>query len=184
LPGGVDAAELEQVSPAVRDAIRRCHAQRRWPLYLWGSPGTGKTCAAAVAYRLWKPSAAWMSLSEMCDTLKAFSTSPLQLVPSGDRSVELTLAGFWRRLGHLGLVVIDEIGTREATAHRYDAFRDLLQTRTGKPLIITGNLNPAESLVRIYDDRILSRITAGVIVEVKGPDRRMIGLEDRIHIAE
>lgn len=168
----------------MRDAIRECQSTGRWPLYLWGTTGTGKTCAAAVAYRLWRPSAWWMSLSELCDILKGFSTSPLQLIRGGDYNVEVSLAGFWKRLSNIGLVVIDEIGTRDASAHRYDAFRDLLETRKGKPLILTGNLDPISVLLRTYDERIQSRIAAGMLVEVKGPDRRLMGVKQRIRIAE
>lgn len=184
MPNGVDAASIDEIPAAVRGAIRDCHLASRWPLYLWGTTGTGKTCAAAVAYRLWQPSAAWMSLSELCDILKGFANSPLQLIRSGDHTVEVGLAGFWRRLSNLGLVVIDEIGTRDASAHRYDAFREILEIRRGKPLILTGNLEPTSVLLRTYDERIQSRIAAGMLVEVKGPDRRLAGVKQRIRIAE
>lgn len=105
----------------------------------------------------------------------------MQLVPSGGQMVEMSLSGFWRRLQNVGLVVIDEIGTREATAHRYDAFRDVLEIRKGKPLILTGNLDPKTSkIAEVYDERIQSRIAAGVLLEVKGTDKRLVGLAKRI----
>ena len=172
------------VPSAVREAIRYCQVENIWPLYIWGPTGTGKSCAAAVAYRQWKPSATWMSLSEMCDLLKAFGVSPIQTIQSGGQAVEITLAKFWTRLRDQGLVVIDEIGTREATAHRYDAFRDLLEIRKGKPLIVTGNISPDGGLAGLYDDRIESRIAAGVLLEVKGQDRRLSGLAKRVFVSE
>lgn len=168
----------------VREAIRFCQVENLWPLYLWGPTGTGKSCAAAVAYRQWRPSATWMSLSELCDLLKAFGVSPIQTIQSGGQAVEITLAKFWTRLRDQGLVVVDEIGTREATAHRYDAFRDLLEIRKGKPLIVTGNLDPSDKLGEIYDERIQSRISAGVLMEVKGGDRRIQGLAGRVRVSE
>lgn len=125
-----------------------------------------------------------MSLSEMCDLLKAFNVSPVQVIQSGGQPVEITLGKFWTRLRDQGLVVIDEIGTREATAHRYDTFRDLLEIRKGKPLIVTGNLKPTGPLAQVYDDRIQSRIAAGVLMEVKGNDRRMDGLAGRVFSSE
>lgn len=167
--------------PAVPEAVRWCYENNRWPLYLWGNTGTGKSCAAAAVYCRWNPSAAWFGLSELCDLLKSFQVSSMQLVPSGGQMVEMSLSGFWRRLQNVGLVVIDEIGTREATAHRYDAFRDVLEIRKGKPLILTGNLDPKTSkIAEVYDERIQSRIAAGVLLEVKGTDKRLVGLAKRI----
>lgn len=170
--------------PAIHETIRWCFQNNRWPLYLWGATGTGKSCAAAAAYCRWNPSAAWFGLSELCDLLKSFQVTSMQLVPSGGQMVEMTLSGFWRRLQNVGLVVIDEIGTREATGHRYDAFREVLEVRKGKPLILTGNLDPKDTkkdqIANLYDERILSRIAAGVLLEVKGQDRRLVGLAKRI----
>ncbi len=165
-------------------AIRSCQRSGKWPLCLWGSAGVGKTCAAAVAYSMWRPSAGWHSLAELCDFLRGFQNSPMQLLRiSRHTSVELSLNGFWQRLEKLGLVVIDEIGTRDATAHRYDAFLQVLERRKGKPLILTGNLNPVTTLAQVYDERIQSRIVAGTLVEVRGGDQRLDGLADRVHVA-
>lgn len=165
-------------------AVRECSFKNQWPLYLWGETGVGKTCAAAVTFSLWRPSATWQSLTELCDILKAFNVSPVQVIQSGGKPVELTLTGFWERLRKMGLVVIDEIGTRDATAHRYDAMLRLLETRQGRPLILTGNINPDEALAKVYDERVQSRIAAGVMVHVTGRDRRMDGIATRIKIAD
>lgn len=98
--------------------------------------------------------------------------------------MELSQNGFWQRIERLGLLVIDEIGTRDATAHRYDAFLQILDRRKGKPLILTGNLDPVKSMADVYDQRIQSRIAAGVLLEVRGNDRRMDGIVKRIKVAK
>ena len=48
---------------------------------------------------------------------------------------------------------------------------DLMEWRRGKPLVITSNKSP-EDIGAIYDDRILSRLSAGTVLEIVGPDRR------------
>jgi DNA replication protein DnaC len=171
---------VSQMPSQVRDAIDFCYRESRWPLYLWGPTGRGKTCAAAIAYSLWQPSATWMSLAELCDTLKTFNASHIQVIQSGGRPVEVTLNGFWERLRKMGLVVIDEIGTREVSAHRYDALLRLLETRQRSPLILTGNLDPIKKLGEVYDERVQSRISNGVMLHVNGVDRRLEGVADRI----
>lgn len=180
LPQGAQRATLEQADPHVIALVRDCSARNQWPLYLWGETGVGKTCAAAVAYTMWKQSAMWMSLTELCDLLNAFNTAPVQLLQVRRVSIEITRSGLWNRIRKMGLMVIDEIGTRDASPHRYDALLRLLDTRNGLPLILTGNIEPGEALARIYDERVQSRIAAGVIVRVTGNDRRMEGIASRI----
>ena len=185
LPNGASDATIEQAHPVVIETIRACERNRTWPLCLWGSTGVGKTCAAAVAYSLWRPSAGWHTLADVCEFLKGFQTAPMQLLRlNRQSSVELSQNGFWQRIERLGLLVIDEIGTRDATAHRYDAFLQILDRRKGKPLILTGNLDPVKSMADVYDQRIQSRIAAGVLLEVRGNDRRMDGIVKRIKVAK
>lgn len=104
------------------------------------------------------------------------------MVQTRSGSIELTHSGFWKKLTTSDLVVIDEIGTRDATAHRYDALLRLLDARIGRPLILTSNLDPSSpsGLGTVYDARILSRIMSGTLLEVRGHDRRGDGLHDRI----
>lgn len=178
-------ASWERIPDAVQMAVQHCHHEHLWPLYLWGPTGSGKTCAAAVAFAVWRRTATWLTLTEMCDLLKGFNAATSQLIRTSDgQTVEVTLQGFWRRIESVDLVVIDEIGTRDATAHRYDSLLRLLDARKGKPLILTGNLDPVTALAAVYDERIQSRIAAGVLVNFKGRDQRLDGVEERIHVAE
>lgn len=178
-------ADWSKIPVAVQEALKACSGSGTWPLYLWGPTGSGKTCAAAVAYSAWRQTAIWMTLAEMCDTLKAFNAAASQILKTADgMTVEVTLQGFWRRIEAAGLVVLDEIGTRDATAHRYDSLLRLLDCRKGRPLILTGNLDPVKALAAVYDERIQSRVAAGVLVNVRGRDQRLDGVADRIHVSD
>ena len=73
------------------------------------------------------------------------------------------------------LIVLDDIATREPTAAQLDALLAILNWRGKKPLIATGNAAPAELANFIHDDRVVSRLCAGVIIEVAGHDRRLAG---------
>jgi DNA replication protein DnaC len=183
VPNAARGLRLDQVSPALLDEIRTC---KRWPIYLWGKTGVGKTFAAAVVYSAWKSTAFWSSMTELCDTLRAYQTQPLQMIETGSGPQEMSAAGYWKKLARVGLVVIDEIGTRSASDHRYDALLRLLDERRNKPLILTGNISPNSSdrdavhLGTVYDDRIFSRIIAGTLIHMTGHDRRGDGLAGRI----
>lgn len=78
------------------------------------------------------------------------------------------------RMRDAALVVVDELALREPTPPQFEATWELINARSGKPTIITSNLAP-DALVRIYDDRTVSRICGGTIVEMNGPDRRLHG---------
>ena len=70
------------------------------------------------------------------------------------------------------LVILDDIATRDLTGPQMDAMLYLLNIRCKRPLIVTCNFSPA-ALSSIMDDRIVSRVSAGVVIEVTGEDRRV-----------
>lgn len=159
-------------------ALNAAAEAKAWPVYLFGGPGRGKSCAAACAFASWPGSAVWLSLSLLCDELNRFMTQPHITVYSNGVAVELSKSGYWRRLQTSQLVVVDEIGTREATGHRFETLLTLLELRRCQPLIMTGNLS-LNGLEQAYDERISSRICAGTIIEFTGEDRRLNGLPSR-----
>lgn len=135
-------------------------------------------------YQTWRqPTALWFSLAHLCDTLRSYAISPIQTFDVQGKSVELSLVGFWSRLQRADLVVIDEIGARNVSDHRYDTLLQVLDLRKKRPLILTGNLDET-AIVKAYDERVLSRISEGVMINYVGPDRRLIGVEDRFHVVE
>ena len=151
-----------------------------WPIYLWGDAGRGKSCAAAAAFASWSKPAIWLGFSQLCDDLNKFNTSQIVTFYSGATPVDLSKSGYWQRLKNTGLVVVDEIGTKDSSGHRFDTVLQLLELRKKRPLILTGNLSP-EKISDTYDERVLSRIYEGTVIQFVGQDHRFVGAEDRIH---
>lgn len=75
-------------------------------------------------------------------------------------------------LEQCSLIVLDDVGARDMTGPQLDALLFLLNMRKSKPMIITGNLSP-EKLEATMDDRIVSRVCSGVLIEVVGEDQRI-----------
>lgn len=50
-----EIAEIDRVSSGLKKTINTAVSERRYPVYLWGEPGTGKTCCmAALCKKYWK----------------------------------------------------------------------------------------------------------------------------------
>lgn len=169
-------ARIEQLASGLLIQAQNC---RRWPLYIWGGTGRGKTFAAALVYALWQNPAYWTSLVDLCDTLRGYQSNHTQMIHCASQDLELSHSGFWKKLRTIGLVVVDEIGSSEGKTQRYDAVLRLLDERASRPMILTGNVHP-EKLPEIYDERVQSRILAGTLLELGGVDRRVESLADRI----
>jgi DNA replication protein DnaC len=76
------------------------------------------------------------------------------------------------------LIVLDDLGLRgRASDAQYDALQKFLLMRQDRPTVITSNLD-LDRLAGVYDDRTASRIAAGTVVEIGGPDRRIDGCAD------
>lgn len=144
---------------AIRDAL----ASGRWPWYLHGPAGGGKTSAAAVVYRHWPDGwALFWDCGRVCRDLVA-------------ARVEGREGPLKNTLRDADLIVLDDIATREPTGPQLDALLAILNWRGAKPLITTGNAAPEELANILHDDRVVSRLCAGVIIEVAGKDRRLQG---------
>lgn len=175
-------ARIDQVSVAARRAYQLAASNGQWPVYAWGPTGTGKTCFAAVAYTMFPQSALWFSLTRLCEDLVRFNTNSTITIYSGETPVEVTKGQYWGRLERTGLLIVDEIGTRESSGHRFDVLLMLLETRKGRPLVLTGNIPPSQ-LVTVYDERVLSRVCEGSLIEFTGEDQRMKGVAERVYKA-
>lgn len=153
----------------------------KWPLYLWGPTGVGKSYAAANVFVLWQGveyAAKWVSYLNLTDTaigLKKHGT--LERWRLG-RTVTITEASFWRTIQDVELLVIDEIALGKSHDWRTEIMWDVLEARKNRPLILTGNVPPSE-LIEVFDERIQSRILAGSLFGMTGEDKRLVGLADR-----
>lgn len=139
-----------------------------WPLYLWGGPGTGKTCGVlALCDHVARP--LYITTSDLTTVLiRSYKEGPRvwdDFGPFDDGDSGKPMTG-----SHL--VVLDELGTRMTVSDtHYEAVHKLLDMRDAHPMIIVSN-HPLDTIASIYDARIASRCVAGTVLELKGPDRR------------
>jgi DNA replication protein DnaC len=147
---------------SVRRAVAQAMAARRYPIYLHGPAGVGKSSlmrlvfdAARSAEGIW---AIWRRADE--------ALYDLAMSRDMDRAAQKQLL---HRCGHLFL---DDIGTRQPSPQMYSDFFDLLEARAKRPLWITSNVGP-EGLVSMgYDDRIYTRMLMGTVIEMQGENQR------------
>lgn len=159
----------DEVPAILLDAFRKlCSEAMPWPLFIWGAPGTGKTCAAL--WLLDRAGGMYFTAGGLNADLISAYKGTLE-TPREHRSI--SASGLWQEISNTDLVVLDELGARSVVSeHQYDAVKRVLDEREGRPLICISNL-PVESLEAIYDDRVASRLVAGTLVHLDGPDRRL-----------
>ena len=162
-----------QILPSLRLTIRKLvNGELPWPLLLHGPPGTGKTCAALCL--LDHAGGEYATLSGLCDHLIACQNGRVSTYQNGQGRT-IWPENVWKVVESSTIVVTDEIGTglrERPTPFQYDTLKKLLDLRFGFPAIFIANLN-LEALQRLYDDRIVSRLAAGTVVLLDGPDRRL-----------
>jgi DNA replication protein DnaC len=130
-----------------------------------GTAGTGKTCAALCL--LDHAAGVYYTMREILSHLVRIERG---LEKSGDAII--TDKSWWKQYTEKSFVVIDEIGLRgEPSPFQYDTMYDLADKRRYKPTIFISNLS-ISTLSKQYDERVVSRISCGTIVEFSGKDRR------------
>jgi len=164
LPEGYKHARWENVAEAVRvkalmnRLTKLSEEQSEWPLYIYGKPGTGKTCIAALIYGAYRRRPIWRRADEL-------------LIEIGTSRTD-GYAALKEKLHRSPCVFMDDLGVRQPTEAMTQAMFDLMELRARKPLIIISNHTPG-ALSKIYDERIVSRITAGTTLEIGGRDQRV-----------
>lgn len=151
---------------------KRLDGPIKWPLFLWGNGGTGKTC---LAFLIWRNKGGyWLDASSAIRGITEAwgkGTGPfLGIAPWPWRDGTYML----ERFEAAPFVALDDLGVRKPTDPQYEALYEMCKRRDGRPMVVTCNAGPNE-LVKIYDDRILSRLTRGTVIEFSGKDRRIGG---------
>lgn len=148
---------------------------RRWPVYLFGATGRGKSCAMACLYASWPGTARWYSVGALVRLVLECRNSDRKFVEieKGDRIFDVSESGLLRKISEAGLVCFDDLGVREMTDTQREIAQQFLDARIGKPLVVTINLTLAE-LAEACDARIASRLSSGIVVKLGGPDRRAV----------
>lgn len=166
----------------VRQTIREASATGiKWPLYLVGNPGTGKTCAG-LCIADYCPGAWWVEWPEFWRFVNDVNFRRAEteirgvLNEGGWREPSATIkwnpARWWRYAERLSCFVLDDLGTGDkATALQYEALKTLLDRRQKKPLIVTSNVEPL-ALKDTFDARIVDRLDSGTVVKLSGKSRR------------
>ena len=162
------------IEPELRELLRGLvYGEVRWPLYLHGQPGRGKTCAALA----------------MCDRCGRATYWTVRDLVEAELDSERSLPWQEKRRRYYrdypepqGVAVLDELGETPATGVHWTerlhsevvkAFADWrINTASGVAVYIS-NLSP-EQFRQHYDGRISSRVLCGTWYELKGFDRRLL----------
>jgi DNA replication protein DnaC len=161
-----DGLERHDHNARAFDALRELEPGRT--VFLWGNPGNGKThlaCAAGFS-GLERGSVVFWNLASLCAVLRdcVARDQPKPNLISMDTLI----------LDDLGKVKTSEFVYETIYAcleHRWSNERTTILTANHKPGVIADRLTPS-SLDREAADAILSRLVAGVVLEVGGADRR------------
>ena len=158
LPKGYEFADWAQVRQAeqVRQMLRAVQREAAWPLYIYGNPGSGKTCIAALIYEAFTRRPMWSRADDFL----------LEYVDRGDgrKALQAKVEG-------TPCLFLDDLGVRPPTPPMLQAIFDVLEMRKGRPVVIVSN-HDLRKLSEIYDERIVSRLSAGTVLEIRGQDRR------------
>jgi hypothetical protein len=159
IDGSLGPPRADEIKPTLLARLRNAAAgNERWPLYIFGDTGTGKTCAA-----IWLlnqvPTSAYLSN----ETLREEVYRPASTV--------------WQIAKESVLVVVDEVGTVSEAEDKYkwqrekDAIKRLADIRNRLPTLWLSN-KPDKDIAGLYGPRIHSRLCSGTPLRLTGPDRR------------
>jgi DNA replication protein DnaC len=171
--------EIAAVDDSLKAVFRQLVSGKlKWPLFLHGQPGCGKTCAAL----------ALLDHLPSCQQMYVTATEITSMVMARfGQSDQFS----WRKFGEYrddgpfpsgspknpsgsALVVLDELGVRESIKDtHYECVQRVLEDRECLPLILISNLDIA-GIGKVYDARIASRCEAGTVVNLVGKDRRIL----------
>lgn len=144
-----------RIAPALLDVFAKLVlGELPWPLFLHGSIGTGKTRAALY----------------LCDSVES-----ARYYTAEDIADAIMAHGCVPDMTRQSLIVLDELAERvKASDLGYQAVKRVLDARerwNHYAAVIISNFAPDE-LEQSYDGRIVSRLKAGTVFELKAKDRR------------
>lgn len=185
IPGREFDIDLHKFTQArlsiIRDAVS---GNMKWPMYIYGEVGRGKTFLAAAIYKEWASNGPvlWMPYTQYCDRCDDLRLKRELCITDGFRNFEFSVETWWDYIRAADLVVIDDLGVGEKGPWRNEWIFELLERRHRKPLIFTSNLhfdnlqgpmNIAHSTIfEVFDGRVISRIREGRPIHLQGHDMR------------
>jgi len=151
----------ERVAEAISEQTRKGVTSPRFPVYVYGPVGTGKSGIAAVLYRI-ATSAIWRRADSLLLDLSMGRND-------GKYAQEMS------KIESTNVLVMDDLGLRRPSEGMFHMLFDILERRKAKMTIITSNHSP-EQLRDVFEDgRIYSRLMAGTPLMCEGKDRREDG---------
>lgn len=168
------------MTPAVRPVMRRLALGKApWPWFLFGSVGTGKTCAALCLLDF--AGGEYYTAGGWAETLNQARDGRLtgrvwsRTGPWGDsKPIEGMVwpENLWSIAARAPLFVLDEVGARKTiTDHQYECVKRLIDDRHGKPLVMISN-HDLQTIGELYGAPVADRLHAGTVTELSGPSRR------------
>jgi hypothetical protein len=124
-------------------------------------------------YAFYRGQASWYTVTEYCQTIQKCRRDGKKWIGGSSPPYpmyETKMLEFARDSQRI--FCVDDLGLRGSSDSVYEIVLELIDCRKRKPTIITSNRGPSE-LAEIYDERIVSRLMAGTLIEVTGPDRRL-----------
>jgi len=168
-PGKVRS--VDEVQPKLWKLITEfCDGQHKWPLYLHGSVGTGKSSAALCLVDRVERAEFWPfpRFANFVEGVKAGREDWYDVGRGGT----WTEKGWWGYVSKLPLLILDDVGIREQYSdNQMEALYQALEARDGKPFICTSNLSD-KGMEELFGERISSRLFCGKIYRLEGADRR------------
>jgi len=174
LPREIDAS-WSKVDRRVVQLLCNAAIRQAWPVVMTGAIGSGKTCAAALAYASWPGTAKWFTAAEIVRLIQTARREGSVRLPGCEQTVGEE--GIWRvRIDQPSMLVIDDLGIRAPTESQYAILYELIDRRVSarRPLIATSN-HSLEQIAEVYDRRIASRLSAGMEIDFQTADRRPSG---------
>jgi DNA replication protein DnaC len=165
------ARDVSEVPPDLwRTISELCEGRRKWPLFIHGPVGTGKSSAAlCLADRVDKSEFyKFPDFADYCHRVKDGLEEWYDCGIGGKQ----TPKRWWNYVSSIPLLVLDDIGLREL----YDDLQMetlflALEAREGKPFVCTSNLSE-KGIEETYNERIRSRLCSGTVCYQGGLDRR------------
>jgi len=160
-------AVMDDVEPEVLEKLR---TRESWQdVFLWGPPGVGKTYTMAAMIRAYTGQGydcMRSSWDEFCCQIRS-TMSPASKMTEWDIT---------ERLKSVDMLFIDDLGLRSSVESDfvYQTFFLTLNKRQERlfPTIISSNKNLDRLRESLFDDRIISRLSTALVIEMEGGDRR------------
>ena len=161
--------DVDLMAPELRAVVNKLVTGRaRWPLYLHGTVGVGKT-RGMLCLCDHVPGSAYTTVADLCDRRLGAVKGELW-DSAGYRVWE---SGIWSAWAAAPFVVLDELGMRDNVSDfHFETVKKAIDLRENQPAAFISNLDLA-GIARVYDDRIASRLASGTVFKLTGSDRRL-----------